>query len=205
MSTRAQAAIGEVVVNGEVRVNGVKAASGSALFEGSSIRTLAGAKAIINLRAGAGVLSLESDGEVNVSRKADEINVQLSKGALRLRTRTSSTVGLGEVFVRSMGDNVYRVAVEEKGIIVYALAKPLTVLAEGQEVTLNAGQTYLSWEETAGSDQSQTAGDQTQQTKRRRRAIIIPALLIGSVITVLALTVARGEKSKVVSPVAPRR
>jgi hypothetical protein len=201
-STWAQAAIGEVVASGQVMVNGVKVTSGSALFDGSRLRTLAGATAVVNLRAGAGLLSMESDAEASVRHTTDEINVQLVKGALLVRTRKASTIQMDDLTVRSAGENAYRVAVGDKGLTVNALSQPLTILAEGRETTLASGQTYYSWDETVASDQSQP---QTQQDRRRRRAIIIPALILGPVITVLALATARGEKTKVVSPVEPRR
>jgi hypothetical protein len=200
-STLAQAAIGEVVANGQVMVNGVKVTSGSALFDGSRLRTLTGASAVVNLRAGAGLLSMESEGEASVRRTAEEVAVQLVKGAVLVRTPKTSTVRIDDVAVRSTGENSYRVAIGEQGFTVNALSKPLTILAEGRETTLAPGQTYYSWNETVADDQAQP---QPQQ-RRRRRAIIIPALILGPVITVLALATARGEKTKVVSPVEPRR
>lgn len=204
----AQAALGEVMVTGQVMINDVAVSSGSTVFSGSRVRTLAGSRAIVNLRWGSGLLAVEAGGDLRLTGIGQEVAVELTKGDIMLRLQAPSVVTVSDLTVHSTGGNVYRVAVDAQGIIVTALDKPLTIRVQERETLVPSGQTYLSWDERVqfGSAQSSPQQPSPQpQPRRQRRAIIIPALIIGTVAIALGLTVAHGERTKVVSPVAPRR
>lgn len=202
----AQAALGEAMVTGQVMVNDVAVTSGSTVFSGSRVRTLAGSRAIVNLRSGSGLLAVEAGADLRLTRIGSEVAVELTRGDVLLRLRTPSVVTVSDLTVRSAAENVYRVAVDAQGITVNALDKPLTIRVQGRDTTLSSGQTYYSWEEAVRSGPAQSSAQQpSPQPRRQRRAIIIPALIIGTVAIALGLTVAHGERTKVVSPVAPRR
>jgi hypothetical protein len=205
-SMMAQAAMAEVMVTGQVMINDVAVTSGSTFFGGSRLRTGVGSRAIVNLRRGTGLLAVEAGSDLRLNRMGEGVGIELMRGDMLLRLRTPSMVTVLGVTIRSESDNVYRVAADDQGITVNALDKPLTVVAEGRETTLSAGHTYTSWEEAITSAPALSSPQQpSPQPRRQRRAVIIPALIIGALAISLGLTVAHGEKTKVVSPVAPRR
>jgi len=193
------APIGEVIANGSVFLNGVKVTSGSTVFNGGSLRTAREARAILALRAGAGVVALLPESEARVREADRRWRIELVRGTILVRAREATEVLSGRVLVRSPQGNWYRVATRGEGIRVDALEHPVTVQAEGEERRLAAGQSLLL---QGGAAQ---VAPQSPQPRRARREVVLPALVIGALVVTLALTVARGERSKVVSPVAPQR
>ncbi len=195
--------IGEVVANGHVFLNGMAATSGSTVFDGSAVRTSRGGSAILALRSGAGVIALLPESEARV-REANRIWViELARGTALIRAREATEVRVGRLHVRSPHGNFYRLAVSDEGIRVEPLERPVTIRVEGREFTLAAERSLLL--RTDGAQVEGGAPPHTPQPQRARRRAVIPALVIGALTVTLALTVARGERSKVVSPVAPQR
>lgn len=195
--------IGEVVANGHVFLNGMALTSGSTVFEGSAVRTARGGTAILALRSGAGVIALLPESEARV-REANRIWViELARGTALIRAREATEVTIGRVHVRSPHGNFYRIAVSDEGVRVETLERPVAIRVEGREFTLAAERSLLLRNDGAHGEGG--ALPQTPQSSRARRRVVIPAVVIGALTVTLALTVARGERSKVVSPVAPHR
>jgi len=193
------APIGEVIANGSVFLNGVRVTSGSTVFNGGSLRTAREARAILALRAGAGVIALLPESEVRVREAGRRWTIELAQGTVLVRAREATEVLSGRVLVRSPHGNWYRVATSGEGIRVDALENPVRVQAEREEWRLAAGHSLLL---QGGAAQ---VAPQSPPPRRARRAVVLPALVVGALVVTLALTVARGERSKVVSPVAPQR
>jgi len=193
------AAVGEVIATGAVFVNDVKATSGSTVFDGGRLRTAREAMAILALRAGAGVIALLSESEARVREGSGAWVIELVRGTVWVRAREATAVIVEGVRVRSPQGNWYRVTKGEDGVRVEAMAKPVEVQVAGEVMGLAAGRSLLVREGRA------QVAPQAPSPQRARRRIVIPALVIGALAVTLALTVARGERSKVVSPVAPQR
>jgi hypothetical protein len=191
--------VGEVIANGAVFLNGVKATSGSTVFSGASLRTSAEAQAILALRAGAGVIALLPGSEARLWEANRAWTIELARGTILVRAREATDVVSGRVRVRSPSGNWYRVVQESEGVRVEALQKPVMIHLGGETLTLQAGRSLLVREGRAEVVPS------APQPRRTRRTVLVPALVMGALVVTLALTVARGERSKVVSPVAPQR
>lgn len=206
--------VGEVIVNGHVFLNGLAAASGSTVTAGGTIRTSRSGSAILVLREGMGVVALLPESEVRFedsSRFADPAKkspadhpwgIELLHGTITVRARGALAVRSGSVRVRCLGGSYSRLTATGEVTRIEALKNPVQVHVEGREFQLLAGQSLL-WREGEMSMGEATA-PRSQQPQRTRRRVVIPALVLGAVIVAFALTVARGEKSKVVSPVAPQ-
>jgi len=195
--------VGEVVTNGHVFLNGMAVTSGSTVFDGSAVRTSRGGSAILALRSGAGVIALLPESEARIREATHVWVIELARGTALIRARAATEVRAGRLHVRSLQGNFYRIAVNEEGIRVETLERPVTIRAEGREFTLAAERSLLL--QTDGAQVESGAPPHTPQPRRTRRRVVIPALVIGALTVTLALTVARGERSKVVSPVAPQR
>jgi len=193
--------VGEVVAHGHVFVNGVRVTSGSTVFEGGRVRTSAGANAILVLRAGAGVIAVLPESEASVGTADGVWAIELARGTILIRARQATEVLSGRARVRAPQGNLYRVTRSEEGVRVEALERPAAVRVGGQMFPLAAGQSLFLREDGAVV----AAATPSPQPPRARRRVVIPALVIGALAVTLALTVARGERSKVVSPVAPQR
>ncbi|MCS6816482.1 MAG: hypothetical protein N0A16_06970 [Blastocatellia bacterium] len=191
--------IGEVIANGSVFLNGVRVTSGSTVFNGASLRTAREARAILALRAGAGVIALLPESEARVREVNRTWTIELAQGEILVRAREATEVICEGVRVRSPYGNGYRLTTSGEGIRVDALENPVMIHAAGEELRLSAGQSLLLHGGTA------QVAPQSPQPRRARRNVVLPALVLGALVVTLALTVARGERSKVVSPVAPQR
>ncbi len=205
--------VGEVIVNGHVFLNGLAAASGSTVTAGGTIRTSRSGSAILVLRDGAGVVALLPESEVRLedsSRFADPAKkspaghpwkIELLRGTITVRARGPLEVRSGSLRVRCSDGSYSRLTAAGEVTRIEALKNPVQVHVEGREFQLLAGQSLL-WSEAETS--GEVTAPRSQQPQRTRRRVVIPALVLGAVIVAFALTVARGEKSKVVSPVAPQ-
>lgn len=187
--------IGQIVTNGTVTLNGQRAVSGSTVYNNQEIETRDQSGAIVNFREKGGVLTLDANSRVKVSRADGRIVVDLLGGTIALRPQTlPATVNTAKIRVDAESNGAYRVTASEQGTAVEAGSKNAIVKDGLQELTIHAGETYASWE-----------GQVAQKKKKKRPlGIIIPALIAGPLAIGLALAVSRGESALPVSPVLPK-
>ncbi|MCS6805693.1 MAG: hypothetical protein RMM98_07340 [Acidobacteriota bacterium] len=139
-----QAALGEVIISGNVTVNRIKAASGNTIFSESEIETFPNATAVVNLRRGAGVLSIEPSTRLRLIIEEGHLTARLSRGALTLRSKTPTKLLTPQLSVNADADSAYLVTVTSGGTEVEAITRPVRIALNHRSTVVPAGARYSS-------------------------------------------------------------